>query len=110
MVDKVNAVTGLGNAKFLADLYHLARGGEDPEKAIAAYAGRIGHVQIADCPGRQYPGSGSLDFAALLGQLDAAGYDGYIGLEYKPLPDAPAANFSWLPRELRSSMRSSKRE
>ncbi|HEX6453853.1 MAG TPA: TIM barrel protein [Trebonia sp.] len=106
VVDKVNAATGLGNAKFLADLYHLARGGEDPEKAIAAYADRIGHVQIADCPGRQYPGSGSLDFAALLGQLDAAGYEGYIGLEYKPRPDAPAAaNFSWLPRELRSSKR-----
>lgn len=106
VVDKVNAETGLGNAKFLADLYHLARGGEDPAAAIASYADRIGHVQIADCPGRQHPGTGSLDFPALLGQLDAAGYDGYIGLEYKPLPDAPAhANFDWLPRELRSRAR-----
>lgn len=102
VVDKVNAGTGLGNAKFLADLYHLARGGEDPAKAIASYADRIGHVQVADCPGRNFPGSGSLDFAGLLGQLNAAGYDGYVGLEYKPLPGAPAsANFDWLPREYR---------
>ncbi|MBO0803725.1 MAG: TIM barrel protein [Nocardiopsaceae bacterium] len=104
VVDKVNAITGLGNAKFLADLYHLARGGEDPAKAIVSYADRIGHVQIADCPGRQFPGTGSLDFAALLGQLDAAGYDGFVGLEYKPLADAPAsANFHWLPMDYRRS-------
>jgi hydroxypyruvate isomerase len=38
--------------------------------------------------------------------LDAAAYDGYIGLEYKPLPGAPMArNFGWLPQELRSSAR-----
>ncbi|MGH3249124.1 MAG: TIM barrel protein [Trebonia sp.] len=101
VVDAVNGVTGLGNAKFLADLYHLARGGEDPAKAIGAYASRIGHVQIADDPGRGCPGSGSLDFPALLGQLDAAGYRGYIGLEYKALPHIDS--FGWLPRELRSA-------
>ena len=105
-VDAVNAATGLGNARFLADLYHLARGGEDPARAIAAHADRIGHVQIADNPGRGYPGSGSLDFAALLAQLEAAGYDGYIGLEYKPLPGTETAeNLGWLPEALRSSTR-----
>lgn len=105
-VDAVNAATGLGNARFLADLYHLARGGEDPARAIAAHADRIGHVQIADNPGRGYPGSGSLDFPALLAQLEAAGYDGYIGLEYKPLPGTETAeNLGWLPEALRSSTR-----
>ena len=103
VVDAVNGITGLGNAKFLADLYHLARGGEDPAKAIDAYATRIGHVQIADNPGRGCPGSGSLDFPALFGRLDAAGYQGYIGLEYKAQPDLD--NFAWLPRELRSARR-----
>ena len=105
VVDAVNGITGLGNTKFLADLYHLARGGEDPAKAVDAYADRIGHVQLADNPGRGYPGSGSLDFPALLGQLDAVGYQGYIGLEYKAVPGAD--NFAWLPRELRSAARQS---
>jgi hydroxypyruvate isomerase len=106
VVDAVNAMTGLGNTKFLADLYHLARGGEDPAKAISAYADRIGHVQIADNPGRSHPGTGTLDFPGLLGQLEAVGYEGYIGLEYKPLPEtAMADNFTWLPRALRSSTR-----
>jgi hydroxypyruvate isomerase len=106
VVDAVNALTGLGNARFLADFYHLARGGEDPAKAIAAYADRIGHVQIADDPGRGYPGTGSLDFPALLGQLDAAGYQGLVGLEYKALPGTSAAdNLTWLPHALRSSRR-----
>lgn len=103
VADAVNGITRLGNAKFLADLYHLARGGEDPAKAVDAYADRLGHVQIADNPGRGYPGSGSLDFPALLGRLDAVGYTGYIGLEYKPLPGVD--NFAWLPRELRHSAR-----
>lgn len=103
VVDAVNGITGLGNVKFLADLYHLARGGEDPAKAVSDHADRIGHVQIADSPGRGYPGSGSLDFPALLGRLDAVGYQGYIGLEYKPADGTDS--FAWLPKEFRSSAR-----
>lgn len=104
VVDAVNAHTQLGNTRFLADLYHLARGGEDPAKVIAAYADRIGHVQIADNPGRGYPGTGDLDFPSLFGQLEATGYDGYIGLEYKPLPGTSSAdNFPWLPLALRAA-------
>ncbi|MFD6554050.1 TIM barrel protein, partial [Streptomyces sp. NPDC058398] len=51
IVDKVNAATGLGNTRFLMDLYHLAMNGEDLPRVIAAYADRTGHVQIADSPG-----------------------------------------------------------
>jgi hydroxypyruvate isomerase len=106
VVDAVNARTGLGNTRFLADLYHLARGGEDPAKTIADHADRIGHVQIADNPGRNHPGTGGLDFPSLLGQLEAEGYGGHVGLEYKPLPGtASADNFDWLPRALRRSSR-----
>jgi hydroxypyruvate isomerase len=106
VVDAVNAATGLGNAKFLCDLYHLARNGEDLSAVIAKYADRIGHVQIADAPARSYPGSGELDFPALLGELDAVGYTGHIGLEYKPVAGvASADSFEWLPAALRSSKR-----
>ncbi|MEV0253704.1 TIM barrel protein [Streptomyces sp. NPDC050732] len=98
IVDKVNAATGLGNAKFLMDLYHLSMNGEDLPQVIAAYADKTGHVQIADNPGRGAPGTGSLPLEGLLDQLKQAGYDGWVGLEYKP-GDAPSAEaFGWLPK------------
>ncbi|MFB9371856.1 TIM barrel protein [Kitasatospora sp. NPDC001664] len=103
VVDKVNAATGLGNAKFLCDLYHLARNGEDLAEVITKYADRIGHVQIADTPARNEPGTGELDFEDLFARLTAAGYTGRIGLEYKPSTGVSADSFEWLPRELRSN-------
>src|SRR5947209_6097073 len=60
IVDKVNAATGLGNARFLMDLYHLSMNGEDLPSVIERYAAKTGHVQIADNPGRGAPGTGSL--------------------------------------------------
>ncbi|KJK60107.1 hydroxypyruvate isomerase [Saccharothrix sp. ST-888] len=103
VVDKVNAATGLGNAKFLCDFYHLARNGEDLAAVIDAYADRFGHVQIADNPGRNEPGTGELDFEDLFARLTAAGYSGRIGLEYRPSTGVSADSFEWLPRELRPS-------
>lgn len=84
LVEEVNAASGLGNARFLMDLYHLSMGGEDLPAVIERHAGVTGHVQIADNPGRGEPGTGALDFGALLGHLDKAGYDGWVGLEYRP--------------------------
>ncbi|MEU5774113.1 TIM barrel protein [Streptomyces venezuelae] len=99
IVDKVNAATGLGNAKFLMDLYHLSMNGEDLPSVIEQYAAKTGHVQIADNPGRGAPGTGSVPLESLLDQLRAAGYDGWVGLEYKP-GDAPSAEaFGWLPAQ-----------
>lgn len=103
VVDRVNAATGLGNARFLCDLYHLARNGEDLAAVIDAYADRIGHVQIADTPGRNEPGTGELDFEDLFARLAAAGYTGSIGLEYRPSTGVSADSFGWLPRELRAA-------
>ncbi|WP_035841085.1 hydroxypyruvate isomerase family protein [Kitasatospora azatica] len=103
VVDKVNAATGLGNAKFLCDFYHLAVNGEDLNAVIDTYADRIGHVQIADNPGRNEPGTGELDLAALLERVTAAGYTGPVGLEYKPSTGVSADSFEWLPRTLRAN-------
>ncbi|WP_441249088.1 TIM barrel protein [Kitasatospora sp. McL0602] len=101
IVDKVNAATGLGNAKFLCDFYHLAVNGEDLVQVIDTYADRFGHVQIADNPGRNEPGTGTLDFEDLFARLTAAGYTGRIGLEYRPSTGVSADSFEWLPRDLR---------
>ncbi|MFI6944004.1 TIM barrel protein [Streptomyces sp. NPDC050418] len=101
VVDKVNEATGLGNAKFLMDLYHLAMNDEDLPQIIDAYAAKTGHVQIADKPGRGAPGTGELPLEELLDQLKKAGYEGYVGLEYKA-PDA-AASFGWLPAGARAA-------
>ncbi|MFF9485107.1 TIM barrel protein [Streptomyces sp. NPDC014676] len=98
VVDKVNAATGLGNARFLMDLYHLATNGEDLPAVIDRYAGKTGHVQIADSPGRGAPGTGSLPLEELLDRLRKAGYDGWTGLEYKPGERPSAEAFGRLPR------------
>ncbi|MFD5318873.1 TIM barrel protein [Streptomyces sp. NPDC127098] len=104
VVDRVNEVTGLGNVRFLCDVYHLSRMGEDPLAVVDAHADRIGHVQVADVPGRNQPGTGSLDLPALLDRLAAHGYPGLIGLEYRPTGPS-AASLDWLPRGDRADRR-----
>ncbi|WSQ12695.1 TIM barrel protein [Streptomyces sp. NBC_01231] len=103
IVDKVNAATGLGNARFLMDLYHLSMNGEDLPSVIERYAAKTGHVQIADNPGRGAPGTGSLPLEDLLGRLGKAGYSGRVGLEYKPGDRPSSAAFDWLPAEARAA-------
>jgi hydroxypyruvate isomerase len=101
---------GEDNVALLLDVYHLAVNGDDVDAAITAAsravgtaaAGRIGHVQIADAPGRNEPGTGKLDIDHYLDAVAATGYDGWIGLEYKP-SGASAESFDWLPRERRSA-------
>ncbi|MGW1721926.1 TIM barrel protein [Streptomyces sp. NPDC002306] len=103
VVDKVNAATGLDNARFLMDLYHLSMNGEDLPRVIERYASRTGHVQIADNPGRGAPGTGTLPLDDLLARLRAAGYEGWVGLEYKPGGRTGAEDFAWLPAEARAA-------
>jgi hydroxypyruvate isomerase len=101
VLDRVRRATGAANLAFLCDLYHLAVNGDDLDKVIDRYRDRIGHVQIADAPGRHEPGTGSLPLARLLGELAAAGYDGWVGLEYTP-SGASADSLGWLPPERRA--------
>jgi hydroxypyruvate isomerase len=105
VADKVDAATGLGNARLLMDLYHLAVNGDDLPGTIDRYAARTGHVQIADVPGRGAPGTGSLPLAGLLDRLRKAGYDGWVGLEYKAGGRPGSETFSWLPGPARRAGR-----
>ncbi|GAA1696247.1 TIM barrel protein [Kribbella yunnanensis] len=96
VIDRVD-VPNLG---LLADLYHLAVNGDDVERVIANHTNRIAHVQIADAPGRGEPGSGTLPLDQQLTALEAHGYTGWVGLEYKPSTTTDEC-FGWLPFERR---------
>ncbi|MEC3980464.1 hydroxypyruvate isomerase family protein [Amycolatopsis sp. H20-H5] len=100
--DAVTVLDELGrdNVKLLADFYHLAVNGEDLDAVIAVHATRIGHVQIADVPGRNQPGTGSLDIEGYLEKVQAAGYRGQVGVEYKPAGTS-VESLVWLPFERR---------
>jgi hydroxypyruvate isomerase len=63
---------------------------------ITAHARILGHVQFADCPGRHEPGTGSLTWSSIVAALAGAGYEDWIGLEYRPL-DPSARDFAFIP-------------
>ncbi|MCK2220014.1 TIM barrel protein [Actinomadura sp. ATCC 31491] len=80
------------NVAFLADLYHLHRMGEDVLALIDRHGASLGHVQVADDPGRGRPGSGDMPYPEIFARLSAAGYRGHVGLEYRH--EGPGA-FDW---------------
>ncbi|HVX45569.1 MAG TPA: TIM barrel protein [Mycobacteriales bacterium] len=86
---------GAGNVAVLLDTYHLTRNGDDLLGVIDSYAGRIGHVQIADSPGRGQPGTGGIDFVPVLEALAEHGYDGLLSCEYRPQGPS-AGSFDWI--------------
>lgn len=102
VIERVEREAGVDNVRLLADLYHLSVNGDDLDKVVAMYAGRIAHVQIADAPGRHEPGTGTLDLDRHLNALQGAGYAGWVGLEYQPSATSERA-FDWLPRDRRGS-------
>jgi hydroxypyruvate isomerase len=101
VLDRVEQRSGATNLRLLFDLYHLTVNGDDVPAAIDAHAARTGHVQIADAPGRHEPGTGGIDIDGHLAALAAAGYSGWVGLEYKP-SGSSADSFDWLPRARRA--------
>jgi hydroxypyruvate isomerase len=85
------------NVKLQLDLYHARVMGCDLAETVAASLGRLGHVQVADYPGRHEPCSGEIDFPQLFDLLDRAGYAGWVGCEYRPR-GATEAGLDWLRR------------
>ena len=88
------------NIAFLCDLFHLANNGDDLDAAVSKHAARIGHVQIADHPGRHEPGTGALDLDRYLQQIQNTGYTGHVALEYLP-STTTLESLAWLPAERR---------
>lgn len=75
---------GAPNLKLQYDIYHMQRMEGELANTIKANIGSIGHMQLADTPGRHEPGSGEINYPFLFGVIDEAGYDGWIGCEYVP--------------------------
>jgi hydroxypyruvate isomerase len=86
-IDTASAIVrevGSARLKILCDLYHFGVMGADLTKIETNHLSEIGHFHIADVPGRHEPGTGSVDWAAILRLIQDQGYTGYVGFEYFP--------------------------
>ena len=90
LLDEVNA----DNIFLQYDIYHAQRMEGELATTMAQHLLRIGHIQLADNPGRHEPGTGEINYPFLFGHLDRLGYTGWIGCEYKPATTT-AAGLGW---------------
>ncbi len=75
---------GSDNLFVQYDIYHAQRMEGELGATLRKHFDRIGHIQLADNPGRNEPGTGEINYAWLFKHIDALGYRGHIGCEYKP--------------------------
>ncbi len=96
---------GAENAFVQYDIYHAQRYEGELAATLAKHLARIGHIQVADNPGRNEPGTGEINFNFLFAHLDRIGWRGWIGCEYKPA-SVTEAGLGWLEqarRQLRAT-------
>ncbi|GLK82114.1 hydroxypyruvate isomerase [Ancylobacter defluvii] len=86
---------GSDNLFIQYDIYHMQIMEGDLARTIEANLPLIAHVQLADNPGRNEPGTGEINYGFLFKHLDAIGYAGWVGCEYKPKGDT-AAGLGWI--------------
>lgn len=86
---------GADNLFLQYDVYHAQRMEGELGNTLTRYLPRIAHIQIADNPGRHEPGTGEINYPWLFRHLDAIGYAGWIGCEYKPATSTDAG-LGWL--------------
>ncbi len=89
------AETGADNLYLQYDIYHMQRMEGELANTIQSNLARIRHLQLADNPGRNEPGTGEINYAFLFDRIDRLGYDGWIGCEYKPATTT-AAGLHWM--------------
>jgi len=77
--------------RLLYDMYHSVVMGEDPARVLSGSGALVGHVHVADVPGRREPGTGTIDWLRELSALRLSGYDGTVGLEYRPTRDTESS-------------------
>ncbi len=93
--ERLFAAAGVENLYIQYDFYHVQIMQGDLVRRFERLRERIGHVQIADNPGRNEPGTGEINYPFVLAALDRLGYDGWVGCEYKPLTTT-SAGLSWM--------------
>jgi len=76
---------GLPNLKVQFDMYHCQIVHGDLIRWTEEMMPVTGHIQIADVPERNEPGTGEINYKNVLARLDALGYSGWVGCEYRPL-------------------------
>ena len=86
---------GADNVFLQYDVYHAQRMEGDLGNTLTRHLPRIAHVQIADNPGRHEPGTGEINYPWLFRHLDALGYSGWVGCEYRPATTT-GAGLGWL--------------
>ena len=93
ILDEVSA----DNAFVQYDIYHAQRMEGELAATLQKHLARIAHIQLADNPGRNEPGTGEINYDFLFAHIDRIGYTGWIGCEYKPRADT-AAGLGWIQR------------
>ena len=78
------ASTGSDNIFVQYDIYHMQRMEGELAATMQKHLAQIAHIQLADNPGRNEPGTGEIHYPYLFALLDRIGYTGWIGCEYKP--------------------------
>ena len=91
----IQDAVGGDNLFIQYDIYHAQRMEGELAGTMQKHLARIGHMQLADNPGRNEPGSGEINYAFLFKHLDAIGYQGWVGCEYKPATST-SAGLGWL--------------
>jgi hydroxypyruvate isomerase len=86
---------GSDNLLLQYDVYHMQRMEGELARTIQENIRRIGHIQVADNPGRHEPGTGEIRYPFLFRLLDEIGYRGWIGCEYRP-QTGTHAGLRWL--------------
>ena len=86
---------GMPNVFVQYDIYHAQREEGELTATIRKNIASIGHIQIADNPGRHEPGTGEINYPFIFKEIDALGYQGYIGLEYVPSMKGNSS-FQWI--------------
>jgi hydroxypyruvate isomerase len=89
------AEVGAANLKVQMDFYHCQIMEGDIHTRLARHLAQVGHIQIAGVPARHEPDEGEVNYAWLLRELDAMGYDGHVGCEYRPR-GATSAGLQWI--------------